>query len=119
MFLAKQDEAGVILTDEQNDFLFADASRMEEIRELESYKEKVRVFEMTKENNTTFFTEYVKADRKAKHFEQESQSQFIHDRDVICVGNKMYKAFPLPGESSHWQYNFPLPVEGVPTARRM
>nr|GEY28095.1 hypothetical protein [Tanacetum cinerariifolium] len=34
-------------------------------------------------------------------------------------GNKMHKAFPLPGESSHWQYKFPLPVEGVPTARRM
>ncbi|GJS77085.1 hypothetical protein Tco_0726966 [Tanacetum coccineum] len=29
-----EDEAGVILTDEQNDFLFADASRMEEIEEL-------------------------------------------------------------------------------------
>ncbi|GJZ15534.1 hypothetical protein Tco_0551211 [Tanacetum coccineum] len=28
------DEAGIILTDEQNDFLFADASRMEEIEEL-------------------------------------------------------------------------------------
>nr|GEV88548.1 hypothetical protein [Tanacetum cinerariifolium] len=35
------------------------------------------------------------------------------------VGNKMHKAFPLLGESSHWQYKFPLPVEGVPTARRM
>ncbi|GKB21227.1 integrase, catalytic region, zinc finger, CCHC-type containing protein [Tanacetum coccineum] len=34
MLLAKQDEAGVILTDEQNDFPFADASRMEEIEEL-------------------------------------------------------------------------------------
>ncbi|GJW53590.1 retrovirus-related pol polyprotein from transposon TNT 1-94 [Tanacetum coccineum] len=34
MLLAKQDEAGIILTDEQNDFLFADASRMEEIKEL-------------------------------------------------------------------------------------
>ncbi|GJZ17937.1 retrovirus-related pol polyprotein from transposon TNT 1-94, partial [Tanacetum coccineum] len=34
MLLAKQDEAGGILTDEQNDFLFADASRMEEIKEL-------------------------------------------------------------------------------------
>ncbi|GJU55077.1 retrovirus-related pol polyprotein from transposon TNT 1-94 [Tanacetum coccineum] len=33
MLLAKQDEVGVILTDEQNDFLFADASRMEEIEE--------------------------------------------------------------------------------------
>nr|GEZ22770.1 hypothetical protein [Tanacetum cinerariifolium] len=31
----------------------------------------------------------------------------------------MHKAFPLLGESSYWQYKFPLPVEGVPTARRM
>nr|GEW24371.1 hypothetical protein [Tanacetum cinerariifolium] len=38
---------------------------------------------------------------------------------VNAVGNKMHKAFPLPGESSHWQYKFPLPVEGVPTARSM
>nr|GEX62288.1 hypothetical protein [Tanacetum cinerariifolium] len=37
----------------------------------------------------------------------------------IVVGNKMHKAFPLPGESSHWQYKFPLSVEGLPTARRM
>ncbi|GJY90777.1 retrovirus-related pol polyprotein from transposon TNT 1-94 [Tanacetum coccineum] len=34
MLLAKQDESGIILTDEQHDFLFADASRMEEIEEL-------------------------------------------------------------------------------------
>nr|GEW03872.1 hypothetical protein [Tanacetum cinerariifolium] len=34
ILLAKQDEAGVILTDERNDFLFADASRMEEILDL-------------------------------------------------------------------------------------
>ncbi|GJT33277.1 putative reverse transcriptase domain-containing protein [Tanacetum coccineum] len=34
MLLGKQDEAGVILTDEQNDFLFTDASWMEEIEEL-------------------------------------------------------------------------------------
>ncbi|GKD49779.1 integrase, catalytic region, zinc finger, CCHC-type containing protein [Tanacetum coccineum] len=204
MMLAKQDEAGVILTDEQNDFLFADASRMEEIKELsaniclmariqstnfdsdegpsydsaclsevqtpstsyvnllfakdkqeqkypkqpkiinniigddqvdsniifdepnkdvnsgsveydnnvqesyeleklarnafkeaekqqiiakkvqkqntvltkqlKSYKEKVRVFEMTKGNNITYFNEYIEADRKARQFEKESQS---------------------------------------------
>nr|GEY82999.1 hypothetical protein [Tanacetum cinerariifolium] len=35
------------------------------------------------------------------------------------LGNKMHKAFPLPGESSHWQYKFPLPVNVVPTARRL
>nr|GFD28960.1 hypothetical protein [Tanacetum cinerariifolium] len=31
----------------------------------------------------------------------------------------MHKAFPLPGESSHWQYKFPLPVNVVPTAKRL
>nr|GEW00875.1 hypothetical protein [Tanacetum cinerariifolium] len=34
MLLAKQDEAGVILTDEKNYFLFADALRLEEIEDL-------------------------------------------------------------------------------------
>ncbi|GJT61121.1 hypothetical protein Tco_1004654 [Tanacetum coccineum] len=34
MLLAKQDEARVLITDEHNDFLFANASRMEEIEEL-------------------------------------------------------------------------------------
>nr|GFB22753.1 reverse transcriptase domain-containing protein [Tanacetum cinerariifolium] len=33
--------------------------------------------------------------------------------------NEARKAFPLPGESSHWQYKFPLPVKGVPTAKRI
>nr|GEV81033.1 putative reverse transcriptase domain, PPM-type phosphatase domain, protein phosphatase 2C family [Tanacetum cinerariifolium] len=37
----------------------------------------------------------------------------------MIVGNKMHKAFPLPGESSHWQYKFPLPVKVVLTARRL
>ncbi|GJS91810.1 retrovirus-related pol polyprotein from transposon TNT 1-94 [Tanacetum coccineum] len=52
-------------------------------KQLESYKEKVRVFEMNKGNNTTYFNEYIEPGRKAKRFKQESQSQFIHDRDII------------------------------------
>ncbi|GKC61066.1 retrovirus-related pol polyprotein from transposon TNT 1-94, partial [Tanacetum coccineum] len=52
-------------------------------KQLESYKKKVRVFEMTKGNNTTYFNEYIEADRKARRFKKESQSQFIHDRDII------------------------------------
>nr|GEX37746.1 integrase, catalytic region, zinc finger, CCHC-type, peptidase aspartic, catalytic [Tanacetum cinerariifolium] len=43
----------------------------------------------------------------------------IFSQCFTIVGNKMHKAFPLPGESSHWKYKFPLPVEGVPTARRI
>nr|GEX13778.1 retrovirus-related Pol polyprotein from transposon TNT 1-94 [Tanacetum cinerariifolium] len=38
---------------------------------------------------------------------------------LFFVGNKMQKAFLPPGESSHWQYKFPLPVKDVPTARRL
>nr|GEZ53054.1 ribonuclease H-like domain-containing protein [Tanacetum cinerariifolium] len=34
MLLTKQDEAGVLFIDEQNDFLFADVSQMEEIKKL-------------------------------------------------------------------------------------
>nr|GFA98377.1 hypothetical protein HannXRQ_Chr08g0236081 [Tanacetum cinerariifolium] len=44
---------------------------------------------------------------------------FCTKSPLTTVGNKMHKAFPLPGESFYWQYKFPRPVEGVPTARRM
>ncbi|GJU02957.1 hypothetical protein Tco_1113295 [Tanacetum coccineum] len=52
-------------------------------KQLELYKEKIRVFEITKEKTTTYFNEYIEAERKAKRFEQEPQSQFIRDRDII------------------------------------
>ncbi|GKB58123.1 hypothetical protein Tco_0914309 [Tanacetum coccineum] len=38
---------------------------------------------MKKGNSTTYFNEYIEADQKAKRFEQESQSQCIHDQDII------------------------------------
>ncbi|GJU35132.1 integrase, catalytic region, zinc finger, CCHC-type containing protein [Tanacetum coccineum] len=172
MLLAKQDEDGVILIDEQNDFLFADASRMEEIEELgsniclmaiiqpadntsdagpsydsafisevqsssnteneeqiggiekdthipdlcaleqlarnayqeaekqqifaqkvqkqnttltsqlELYKERVRVLENINGDNN-YLNEFLEADKRAKHFSQQAQSQFVHDRDII------------------------------------
>ncbi|GJZ89463.1 hypothetical protein Tco_0661245 [Tanacetum coccineum] len=53
------------------------------IKQLELYKEKVWVFEITKEKTNNYFNKYIEADRKAKQFEQESQSQFICDRDII------------------------------------
>nr|GFA25726.1 putative reverse transcriptase domain-containing protein [Tanacetum cinerariifolium] len=45
--------------------------------------------------------------------------EFLTFEALWYVGNKMHKAFPLLGGSSYWQYKFPLPVEGVPTASRM
>ncbi|GKB44740.1 integrase, catalytic region, zinc finger, CCHC-type containing protein [Tanacetum coccineum] len=143
MLLAKQDEAGVLLTDEQNDFLFDDASKMEEIEELsaniclmaiiqpanntsdagpsydyafireqlarnaykeaekqelsaqkvqqqnttltsqlELYKEKVRVLENIKGDNN-YLNKFLEAHRQAKHFNQQAQSQFVRNRDII------------------------------------
>ncbi|GJX51194.1 putative reverse transcriptase domain-containing protein, partial [Tanacetum coccineum] len=172
MLLAKQDEAIILLTDEQNAFLFADDSRMEEIKklsaniclmvriqpadntsdtgpsydsafisevqsssikdnqeqigsvekdthvpdlyvlgqlarnaykdaekqqlfaqkvqqqnttltsQLELYKERVRVLENIKGDNN-YLNEFLEADRQAKHFNQQAQSQFVRDRDII------------------------------------
>nr|GEV14501.1 copia protein [Tanacetum cinerariifolium] len=175
-----QDEAGVILIDEQNDFLFSNASRMEEIEDLSaniclivkiqptnhsadvgpSYDsafvskvqsssineneeqmypthtkiinstigddqidsniifdtpngnvnccsvekdthvpdlyaleqlarntyqeaEKQQIFAQKLQTQNKTLTKYLEADQRAKHFNQQAQSQFIHDRDII------------------------------------
>ncbi|GJZ93897.1 integrase, catalytic region, zinc finger, CCHC-type containing protein [Tanacetum coccineum] len=52
-------------------------------QQLELYKEKVWVFEMTKGNNTTFFNEFIEADNKARRLENNLQTQFIRDQDII------------------------------------
>nr|GEY37961.1 retrovirus-related Pol polyprotein from transposon TNT 1-94 [Tanacetum cinerariifolium] len=143
MLVAKQDEAGVILIDEQNDFLYADASRMEKIEDLKfnqpitllmlgqamillstigddqidsniifntpnrnvnsgsvekdthvldlyaleqlarnAYQEaeKQQIFA---QKNNNYLNEFLEADQRAKHFDQQAQSQFIRDRDII------------------------------------
>ncbi|GJX42291.1 integrase, catalytic region, zinc finger, CCHC-type containing protein [Tanacetum coccineum] len=127
---AANDEEGVILTNKQNDFLFADASRMEEIKELNTQEQKYPkqpkiinntigddqidsniIFDEPNRDVNSGSVEYnnnvqesyaleqlarnafkeakkqqiiaKKAGQKAKRFERESQSQFIHDRDVI------------------------------------
>ncbi|GKC23468.1 hypothetical protein Tco_1025618, partial [Tanacetum coccineum] len=50
--------------------------------QLELYKERVRVLENINGDNN-YLNEFLKADRKAKHFNQQAQSQFVHDRDII------------------------------------
>ncbi|GJR09183.1 retrovirus-related pol polyprotein from transposon TNT 1-94 [Tanacetum coccineum] len=50
--------------------------------QLELYKERVRVLENIKENKN-YYNEYIEADRKAKRFDQQAQSQFVRDRDII------------------------------------
>ncbi|GJU62666.1 hypothetical protein Tco_1244501 [Tanacetum coccineum] len=48
----------------------------------ELYKEMVRVLENIKGDNN-YLNEFLEADRKAKHFNQQAQSQFIRDQDII------------------------------------
>ncbi|GJT11097.1 hypothetical protein Tco_0858139 [Tanacetum coccineum] len=43
-------------------------------QQLELYKEKIQVFEMTRGNNTTFFNAFIKADNKARQLENELQN---------------------------------------------
>ncbi|GKD55499.1 hypothetical protein Tco_1288886, partial [Tanacetum coccineum] len=50
--------------------------------QLELYKEMVRVLENIKGDNN-YLNEFLEADRKAKHFHQQAQSQFIRDQDII------------------------------------
>ncbi|GJY21213.1 hypothetical protein Tco_0393779 [Tanacetum coccineum] len=50
--------------------------------QLELYKERVRVLEnINKDNN--YLNEFLEVDRKAKHFNQQAQSQYIRDQDII------------------------------------
>nr|GEW69013.1 hypothetical protein [Tanacetum cinerariifolium] len=201
MLLAKQDEARVILTDEQNDCLFADALRMEEIEDLsanicvmariqptnhfsdvgpshdsafvsevqsssineneeqiypthtkiinntigdgqidsniifdtpngninscnvekdthvpdlfqkqnktftshlELYKERVWVLENITEYNNNL-NEFLKVDKRAKHFDQQAQSQFIHDRDIIQDLEKQQDKLELVVNDYKWK----------------
>nr|GEW51506.1 hypothetical protein [Tanacetum cinerariifolium] len=54
---------------------------------------------------------------------QKEDESMIPGRSIeVFLGripNEAAIAFPLLGEISHWQYKFPLPVDGVPTAKRM
>ncbi|GJX56730.1 hypothetical protein Tco_0286627 [Tanacetum coccineum] len=50
--------------------------------QLELYKERVRVLENIKGDNN-YLNEFLEAGRKAHHFNQQAQSQFIRDQDII------------------------------------
>nr|GEZ79500.1 retrovirus-related Pol polyprotein from transposon TNT 1-94 [Tanacetum cinerariifolium] len=56
----------------------------------------------------------------SKSFQEESSSSSLNDdvQQSLLLGIKCTR-HSYCQESSHWQYKFPLRVEGVPTARRM
>ncbi|GJR28345.1 integrase, catalytic region, zinc finger, CCHC-type containing protein [Tanacetum coccineum] len=50
--------------------------------QLKLYKERVRVLENINEDNN-YLNEFLEAGKRAKHFSQQAQSQFVSDRDII------------------------------------
>ncbi|GKA55854.1 hypothetical protein Tco_0754926 [Tanacetum coccineum] len=50
--------------------------------QIELYTERVRVLKNIKENKN-YLNEFIEADRKAKHFDQQAQAQYVRDRDII------------------------------------
>ncbi|GJS76448.1 hypothetical protein Tco_0726329 [Tanacetum coccineum] len=50
--------------------------------QLELYKERVQVLENINGDNN-YLNEFLEANKRAKHFSQQAQSQFVRDRDII------------------------------------
>ncbi|GJZ89014.1 hypothetical protein Tco_0660796 [Tanacetum coccineum] len=70
MLLAKQDEAGVTVTDEQNDFLVADATRMEEIKELRPSYDSTFLYEVQKPSTSYVNPLFAKDNQEQKYPKQ-------------------------------------------------
>ncbi|GJU54944.1 retrovirus-related pol polyprotein from transposon TNT 1-94 [Tanacetum coccineum] len=91
MLLAKQDEEGKILTDEQNDFLFTDASSMEEIEELSAnicLMAKIQPanfdFDVRPSYDSAFLSEVLETDinKKGQKQSQNGQNQAQNEKSV-------------------------------------
>ncbi|GJV22777.1 retrovirus-related pol polyprotein from transposon TNT 1-94 [Tanacetum coccineum] len=85
MLLAKQDEAGVILTDEQNDFLFADASRMEEIEELSAnicLMARIQPTDNTSDARPSYDSAFISEVQSSSNTENEEQMYPTHTKII-------------------------------------
>ncbi|GJS94152.1 retrovirus-related pol polyprotein from transposon TNT 1-94 [Tanacetum coccineum] len=85
MLLAKQDEAGVILTDEQNNFLFADASRMEEIEELSAHiclMARIQPTDNTSDAGPSYDSAFISEVQSSSNTENEEQMYPTHTKII-------------------------------------
>ncbi|GJU73074.1 retrovirus-related pol polyprotein from transposon TNT 1-94 [Tanacetum coccineum] len=85
MLLAKQDEAGVILTDEQNDFLFADASRMEKIEELSAnicLMARIEPADNTSDVGPSYDSSFISEVQSSSNNENEEQMYPTHTKII-------------------------------------
>ncbi|GJW07266.1 hypothetical protein Tco_1569689 [Tanacetum coccineum] len=85
MLLAKQDEAGVILTNEQNDFLFADASKMEEIEELNAnicLMDRIQPADNTSDVGPSYDSAFISEVQSSSNTENEEQMYPTHTKII-------------------------------------
>ncbi|GJU02236.1 integrase, catalytic region, zinc finger, CCHC-type containing protein [Tanacetum coccineum] len=85
MLLAKQDEAGVILTNEKNDFLFADASRMEEIEELSAnicLMARIQPADNTSDVGPSYDSAFISEVQSSSNTENEEQMYPTHTKII-------------------------------------
>ncbi|GJV24917.1 integrase, catalytic region, zinc finger, CCHC-type containing protein [Tanacetum coccineum] len=85
MLLAKQDEAGVILIDEQNNFLFADASRMEEIEELSAniwLMARIQPADNTSDAGPSYDSAFISEVQSSSNTENEEQMYPTHTKII-------------------------------------
>ncbi|GJT54612.1 hypothetical protein Tco_0989666 [Tanacetum coccineum] len=85
MLLAKHDEAGVILTDEQNDFLFADVSKMEEIEELSAnicLMAKIQPADQNSDDEPSYESAFVSEVQSSSINENDEQMYPIHSKII-------------------------------------
>ncbi|GJX53421.1 hypothetical protein Tco_0281790 [Tanacetum coccineum] len=85
MLLAKQDEDGMILTDEQNDFLFVDASRMEEIEELIAnicLMDRIQLADNTSDAGPSYDSAFISEVQSLSNNENEEQMYPTHTKII-------------------------------------
>ncbi|GJW22418.1 hypothetical protein Tco_0033040 [Tanacetum coccineum] len=81
----KRDEAGVILTDEQNDFLFADALRMEEIEDLSAnicLMDKIQPVDNTSDDGPSYDSVFISEVQSLSNNENEEQMYPTHTKII-------------------------------------
>ncbi|GJW31357.1 hypothetical protein Tco_0051389 [Tanacetum coccineum] len=85
MLLEKQNKAGVILTDEQNDFLFADASRMEEIEELSAnicLMARIQPADNTSDAGPSYDSAFISEVQSSSNTNNEEQMYLTHTKII-------------------------------------
>ncbi|GKE91582.1 hypothetical protein Tco_1572677 [Tanacetum coccineum] len=80
-----RDEAGVILTDEQNNFLFADASRMKEIKELSAnicLMARIQLADNTSNAGPSYDSAFISEVQSSSNTENEEQMYPTHTKII-------------------------------------